>query len=310
MSTLNPSPTPGPFFDMTIPYFRERSYKSTLGKLEKVDTNENYTSYLTSYDSDGLKINGLLTIPTSQQPLEGYPAIVFIHGYIPPSIYKTRSNYGAYVDYLARNGFVVFKIDLRGHDESDGEASGAYYSGGYIVDALNAYNALQNYDEVNPEKIGLWGHSMAGNVVLRTLASKPDIPVAVIWAGAVYSYTDWQKYQIHDNSYRPPADATRRVGKRDQLFSTYGQFSEDSPFWKTVAATNYLKDFKTAIQIDHAVDDDVVNIGYSRDLDKLLTAANVTHELNEYPSGGHNISGTYFNSAMQNTVEFFKKYLK
>lgn len=63
------------------------------------------------------------------------------------------------------------------------------------------------------------------------------------------------------------------------------------------------------IQLNHAVDDKVVNIGYSRDLIKLLGETNVPHELNEYSSGGHNISGASFVFAMENTVEFYKKYL-
>lgn len=98
--------------------------------------------------------------------------------------------------------------------------------------------------------------------------------------------------------------------KRRLLFDTYGEFSKESAFWKTVAATNYIQDMKTPLQLNHAVDDNVVDIGYSRDLVKLLDETEIPHELNEYPSGGHNISGSSFNAAMNNTVEFFKKYLE
>lgn len=52
-----PTPTPMPFEDLTIPYLRNREYKSALGDLKKVSENSSYTSYLTSYTSDGLKIN-------------------------------------------------------------------------------------------------------------------------------------------------------------------------------------------------------------------------------------------------------------
>ena len=57
-----PTPTP-PFYELTTPYLRERTYVSSLGTLEKVSENSQYISYLTSYNSDGLKINGQLTIP-------------------------------------------------------------------------------------------------------------------------------------------------------------------------------------------------------------------------------------------------------
>lgn len=304
------TPTPFPFQELTVPYLRSRAYKSSLGDLALVSENASYRSYLTSYDSDGYQVNGLLTIPAGDQPIGGWPAIIFIHGYIPPTQYQTLERYTDYIDYLARNGFVVFKIDLRGHGQSEGEPGGGYYSSDYIVDTLNARAALQSSDFVDPDKIGLWGHSMAGNVVLRSMAARPDIPASVIWAGAVYTYENQRKYGINDNSYRTPSNQPQRIRRRQELFDKYGSPSAQSEFWQQVAPTNYLSDLKGAIQVNHSVDDDVVNIGYSRDLMDLLDKTAVPHELHEYASGGHNISGVSFNEAMQDTVSFFQKYLK
>jgi predicted esterase len=77
-----------------------------------------------------------------------------------------------------------------------------------------------------------------------------------------------------------------------------------------VAATNYLNDLKGAIQLDQATDDQTVSIEYSRNLNMLLNATSVVHEFNEFPSGGHNISGVNFTEAMNKTVGFFDTYLK
>lgn len=297
--------TPFPFQELTISYLKKRAYESQIGELTKYNSQNNYESFLTSYNSDGLQINGLLTIPTTQKPENGYPAIVFIHGYIPPTLYRTEENYASYVDYFASRGFVVFKIDLRGHDESEGEASGEYYSGDYVVDVLNAYSALENMSEVDSSKIGLWGHSMAGNVVFRALAVKPNIPKVVIWAGAVYTYDDFAEFGIDDNSYRPPGENTERQRKRDELFELYGRYSSDSWFWQQVPATNYLDGVAGAVQVHHAVDDTVVDIGYSRNLMSVLDKTQVPHELFEYPNGGHNLTGSAFTQAMQRSVDFY-----
>jgi uncharacterized protein len=310
LSQVSLTPTPMPFAEMTIPHLRQRSYQSSLADLKVFSENSNYTSYLTSYTSDGLKINGLLTKPKGQMPEGGWPAVIFIHGYIPPTQYITTQNYGDYLDYLARNGLVVFKIDLRGHGESEGEPGGAYYSSDYIIDALNAYSALESSNFVKKGSIGLWGHSMAGNVVMRALAAKPDIKAVVIWAGAVYTYLDFGEYGISDNSYRPPAVTTPRANRRQELFNAHGQFNSEHPFWKQVPATNYLSDIKGAIQIHHAVDDSVVDIGYSRNLDQILDKTSISHQLFEYQSGGHNLNGASFNAAMQRSVDFFRNYLK
>ncbi|MBI3984536.1 MAG: alpha/beta fold hydrolase [Candidatus Levybacteria bacterium] len=309
-SGILPTPTPFLFEEMTVPFLRRKTYESNLSALEKVSENSSYTSYLTSYKSDGLNINGLITIPKGNTPIGGFPAIVFVHGYIPPKSYQTLVNYSSYVDYLAKNGFVVFKIDLRGHAKSEGDPGGSYYSSDYIVDVLSAYSALQASDFVDPKAIGLWGHSMAGNVVARSLAAKPDIPAVVIWAGAVYTYKDFQDYGISDNSYQSPPQDTQRQRRRKLLFDTYGQFSQDSEFWKQIPMTNYLTDIKGAISLNHAVNDNVVDIRYSRGLSEILDKTNIVHELNEYPSGGHNLLGNTFVLAMDNTVEFFRENLK
>lgn len=315
-----PIPTQYPYYNLTIPSLRNRTYKSTLGTLQEIDQNTSYTSYLTSYTSDGLKINGLLTVPVGTTPTNGWPAIVFVHGYIPPQEYTTLGNYGDYVDYLARNGFVVFKIDLRGNGSSQGTPAGAYYSSGYVIDTLNAYAALQSVNSssasssltVNPDKIGLWGHSMAGNILMRAWAVKPDIPAVVIWSGAGYTYADLMKYKINDPSYQPsPASSTSangNIGKK--LLTLYGKPDLSKPFWHDLAPVSYLTQLKGAIQIDQAEDDPVVSINYNLDLIKLLNKTSVPHKMYEYTVGGHNISAPSFNYAMQNTVAFYKKYLE
>lgn len=311
-AVLTAVPTAVPFADMTIPYLRSRTYESKLGDRTEVQNYANYTGYLTSYQSDGTKINGLLTIPKGEMPKNGWPAIVFVHGYIPPTQYATLEKYVAYVDYLARNGFVVFKIDLRGHGESEGRPSGAYYSSGYVIDTLNAYSALQNADFVNRKKIGLWGHSMAGNVTFRAMAAKPDIPAVVIWAGAGFSYTDLLKYRISDLSYRPQPTTTLSPSggtSRKRLTDVVGEVTAENPFWKIVAPTNYINDMKGAVALHHAVNDGTVNVEYSRELNSLLDNSSVPHEYYEYQTGDHNISDPSFGVAMQRTVDFYKKYL-
>lgn len=295
------------FKELTIPYLRKREYKSEIGELKLYREYQNYNSYLTSYTSDNLKINALLTVPKTEVPKNGFPAVVFVHGYIPPESYRTTEKYVDYIDYLARNGIVVLKIDLRGHGDSEGEANGAYYSSDYIIDTLNAYDTLSKFPDVDKNNISLWGHSMAGNVLFRSVAVNSNIPKIVIWAGAVYTYDDFLKYGIGDNSYRPPENNSQRQQRRRQLMEHYGQFDNNSWFWKQVVATNYIDNLKTKIQIHHSSDDNVVDVGYSRDLEKILKEKNIDVSYFEYTTGGHNITGTSFSKAMQETVEFLKK---
>lgn len=280
----------------------------------------NYKKYIVSYKSEGYKVYGLLTIPKTEKPDGGYSAIIFNHGYIPPKQYSTILNYSSYVDYLAKNGFVVLKIDMRGHGKSEGNSSGSYFSSSYTKDAITAFKSLQKFEIVNPEKIGFWGHSMSGNLVLRAMLIENKIKAGVIWAGAVYSYEDLGKYKISDSSYRPtetqPNEGLIFDRNRDanpliiKLRQNYKEIDFSTQYWSEISLTKNINLLNKPIQIHHSIDDKVVSVNYSRDLVEALKFNQKNYEYYEYNSGGHNISGVSFNQAMDRTVKFFRENLK
>lgn len=301
--------------DITIEYLRDLEIDGGEITLEgELAPGSNYHQYVASYISEGNKIYGLLTIPSEDPPEGGFKAIVFNHGYIPPTTYRTTERYTAYVDYLARNGFVVFKIDYRGHGESQGEPSGSYFSPGYTIDAIAALKSLQTMDIIDPQGIGMWGHSMAGNLVLRAMLIEPEVKAGVIWAGAVYSYDDFVKYGINDNTYRPPETSGNQGaagGRRRsrEIFDTYGRPDTQVDYWKAVSLTENIQFLNSPLQLHHAQDDPVVNIGYSFDLAAVLQENGKGYEFYTYEGGGHNLVSPYFEQAMRRTVEFFRKNL-
>ena len=148
---------------ISIQALRAREYPgSALTRVRTLSRGANYTRQIVSYQSDGLKIYALLTVPDGPPPAGGWPAIVFNHGYIPPAEYRTTERYVAYQDAFARNGFVTLKSDYRGHGDSEGTPGGGYNDPGYTVDVLNAATSLKKDPRVNAKRLGLWGHSMGG----------------------------------------------------------------------------------------------------------------------------------------------------
>ncbi|MCA9915467.1 MAG: alpha/beta hydrolase, partial [Anaerolineae bacterium] len=130
--------------ELTIAALRSMEIEGSEILLEQaLEDGENYSRYIASYTSEGNKIYGLLTIPFGDVPDGGFKAVVFNHGYIPPSLYVTTERYVDYVDALARAGLVVFKIDMRGHGNSEGEAAGSFFSPNYMIDAISALKSLQ-----------------------------------------------------------------------------------------------------------------------------------------------------------------------
>jgi dipeptidyl aminopeptidase/acylaminoacyl peptidase len=166
---------------------------------------------------------------------------------------------------------------------------------------------------IDPQGIGMWGHSMAGNLVMRAMLVEPEVKAGVIWAGAVYSYYDFVKYGIDDNTYRPPAtpknQETPNPRRSRQIFDTYGWPDVQTDYWKAVSLTENIEYLNSPLQLHHAQDDSVVNIGYSYDLAVALQVHGKDYEFYTYDGGGHNLISPYFTEAMERTVEFFRNRL-
>ncbi|MEA4906754.1 MAG: alpha/beta fold hydrolase [Anaerolineaceae bacterium] len=306
--SITPSPTPTPH-PMDIQAMRAGSYPGSDIVIEQeLERGANYSRYYASYLSEGLKIYALLTVPDGEPPAGGWPAIVFNHGYIPPSVYRTTERYVAYVDWLARNGYIVFRIDYRGHDRSEGEASGAYSSPGYLIDVLNAVASIQRFPQANPDKIGMWGHSMGGFLTLRAMVISKEIKVGVIWAGVVASYPDMLYNWRRSPSVITPTPGVGR-GWRSGWMSVYGTPEENPAFWDSISANSFLADLSGPIQLHHGTADTEVPLDFSLSLAQQIQAAGGTVDLHTYADDNHNISN-HFDIAMTRTIEFFNRYLK
>ena len=101
----------------------------------------------------------------------------------------------AYVDAFARNGYIVFRSDYRGHGSSEGEATSSRGSPDYTIDVLNAVSSMKRYADADPERIGMWGHSMGGLLTLRSMVTTNDVKAGVVWAGVVATYTELYERQ-------------------------------------------------------------------------------------------------------------------
>ena len=301
--TIDPTPD---LFPISIEAMRSREYPGSQIVIEKVlPPGTNFNRYISSYLSEGFKIYALITIPLGELPKTGWPVIIFNHGFIPPTLYRTTERYVNYVDRLAREGYIVFRSDYRGHDQSEGEARGAYGYPDYVIDVLNGLQSIKSLPEADPDRIGMWGHSMGGYITLRSMVIRSDIKAGVIWAGVVGSYpdllVDWP--QITPPLYQ--FDPSWRTG----FINEFGTPEENPQFWSSISATNYLQDISGPLQLHHSIADDVVPFEFSNKLFHELLIAGKNTEFFAYQGDNHNIA-VNFNLAMDRTVEFFNLYVK
>jgi fermentation-respiration switch protein FrsA (DUF1100 family) len=305
--TFTPTPIPHP---MEIQAMRQRAYPGSEIIIEEtLEPGSNYRRYYAYYLSEGLKIYALLTIPNGEPPTGGWPAIVFNHGYIPPAQYRTTERYIAYVDRLASSGYIIFRIDYRGHDRSQGIPSGAYGDPGYTVDVLNAVTSLQQFPQTNPERIGMWGHSMGGYLTLRSMVISQEIRASVIWAGVVASYPDLlTRWRRGDRPTRTPSASSARSW-RSSWIDRFGSPEDNPDFWQAISANSYLADISGPIQLHHGTADESVPLEFSEILYQQMQQAGQPVELYTYEGDNHNLSN-FFTMAMNRTIAFFDLYLK
>lgn len=329
--TNNSSPTPSPetgvttnlseeeltpaenLHELTIENLRNGSYPgSELIIEERLSPGSNYQRYIASYLSEGHKIFALLTIPNGTKPDTGWPVVLFNHGYIPPQEYRTTERYTAYTDAFSRNGYILLRSDYRGHGNSEGQASGGYSSNAYTIDVLNAVASIKQHPDADPNRIGMWGHSMGGFITLRSMVVNKDIKAGVIWGGVIASYPDMLNNWRRSNSTPPPLPSPIASGARrwrQALVEVYGEPETNPQFWNSISANAFLSDISGPLQLHHGTADSSVPVAFSETLENEMQAADKPVQLYTYQGDDHDITAN-FGLAIQRSVAFFDQYVK
>lgn len=129
------------------------------------------------YDSPPRRVSGLLFLP--EEPASNpAPAVIFLHG-----MTVQKETYVSQCVELAGHGLVVLAIDLRGH----GETGGSYSFGETEMrDAWAAADYLAGLEQVDPEKIGVAGHSLGGITATRAGIFQEDGKIEAV--AAIYCW--------------------------------------------------------------------------------------------------------------------------
>lgn len=221
---------------------------------------------------------------------------------------------------LASSGYIVFKSDYRGHGNSEGEIiSAGYGDPGYTNDVLNAIASLKTYPDADPNRFGMWGHSMGGQVTLRAMVVSQDIKAGVIWAGVVIPYNQivdsWgfvgRELDIPEGNLDPTTSGwfSGFGGWSQYITDEYGTYDQNPDFWDSISPNSYLTDLSGPIQIHHGIADPMVPLAWSEIFIQEMIEANMPYEFYTYAGDNHNIS-THYSEAMSWTVAYFDQYVK
>ncbi len=128
-----------------------------------------------SYTStDGLQINGYLTLPRNAHPVN-LPLVVLPHN--GPGG-RNSWGYNADVQFLASRGYAVLQVNYRGstgYGKSFYAAGFKQWSGKIQQDVNDGVKWLIEQKIVNPKRVAIYGNGFGGYIALNCLYKNPDI---------------------------------------------------------------------------------------------------------------------------------------
>ena len=142
-----------------------------------------YNSKLVTFENkkDNFTLSGTLTIPKKKGR---HPAVILISGSGPSDRDETIMEHKPFLvlaDYLSRRGIAVLRYDDRGTGSSGGKFKGAT-TADFATDAAAAVEFLKSRKRINPDQIGLAGHSEGGLIAPIVCQQRDDVAFVVLMA--------------------------------------------------------------------------------------------------------------------------------
>lgn len=138
-----------------------------------------------TFENGDVTLAGTLTLPPTEGP---HPVVVLVSGSGPQDRDESLGGgiairpFRLLADALTRAGVAVLRYDDRGVGESTGTFSTATIAD-FATDAEAAINYLLTREEIDPDQIGLFGHSEGGYVASMLGASNEDLDFIISLAG-------------------------------------------------------------------------------------------------------------------------------
>lgn len=114
------------------------------------------------FQSDGLKLAGIVHVPDDLEKGERRAAFLVLHGF---GSNKASGSAARPAEVLAKLGYVALRFDMRGCGDSEGE-HGRVICLEQVADTRNALTALARHPAVDPDRIAVVGTSFGGAVAI------------------------------------------------------------------------------------------------------------------------------------------------
>jgi len=250
------------------------------------------TEFGTIKAHDGQTLHYSMIKPANFDATKKYPVFLFTYG--GPHSQRVTRTWGNYFDqYMAQQGFVVFRLDNRGSSRRERQFTDVIYNNlgkNEVEDQVTGVDWLAQQSFVNPKRVGVFGWSYGGFMTLRLLAAASD---KIAMGVSVAPVTDWSLYDTHYT---------------EQFVGATPKSDPDAYARSGVFA--HLDGLKSPLLLIHGMADDNVLFTNSTRLIDELVKRNVQFDLMTYPGAKHGISGRTSQRHVYGLIEaFFKKNL-
>lgn len=150
------------------------------------------------YSGVGLRLAGILDVPDNPEVIKRNPAIVLCHAGT-----GTKETFLPEISQrLVKKGYAVLRFDYRGFGESEGHQC-RLIPWEQVDDIRNAITFIQQQDEVDRERIGLWGASSGGANASYTAGVDTRVKCMVSisgmgdmgrWLKNIRRYWEWKEF--------------------------------------------------------------------------------------------------------------------
>jgi dipeptidyl-peptidase-4 len=243
----------------------------------------------------GTVLHGAIYKPRTLEKGRKYPAIVRVYG--GPTAQTVKDSWELTQDlraqYLARHGFVVFRLDNRGtprRGQAFETALDRRLGSVEVEDQIAGARWLARLPYVDGERIGIYGWSYGGYMAARCLLKAPDLFKAAV-AGAPVA--DWDGYDTHYTERYMGTPQENAAGYRESSLLPLAPL------------------LKGKLLIIHGMADENVHFRHTARLLNALNSAQRRYDLLIFPDERHLPRGekdrTYLETRL---VEFFDRTLR
>ena len=250
------------------------------------------TEFGTIKSHDGQTLTYSMVKPAHFNPAKRYPVLHLVYG--GPHHQDVQRKWGSAFDqYMAQQGYIVFRLDNRGSFRRERAFTDVIYKQlgkAEVEDQVTGIDWLGQQSYVDAKRIGVFGWSYGGFMTLRLLAAASD-KIAAGVAGA--PVTDWALYDTHYTE--------QFVG---------GTPKSDPAAYKESGVFAHLGGLKSPLLLMHGMADDNVLFTNSTRLIADLVGRGVQFELMTYPGAKHGLASRADRRHRDNAIDaFFRKHI-